>query len=122
MTTDMPPPASRPLVFVGALYGAAGVALSAAAAHRGGAFIGTAANFLLFHAAALLAIGLAGHNRWLRLGGSVLGFGLLLFCGDLLSRDLLGSRLFPFAAPAGGTLLIAGWLAVAISALIRPKT
>jgi uncharacterized membrane protein YgdD (TMEM256/DUF423 family) len=121
MTTDDTPHTGRSLAFVGGLCGAAGVGLSAAAAHHGGAFIGTAANFLLFHAAALLAIGLAAHSRWLRIGGYVLVVGLVLFCGDLLARDLLGNRLFPFAAPAGGTLLIAGWLAVAVSALVRPR-
>lgn len=111
----------RLLAFAGGLCGAAGVALSAMATHHGGAFIGTAADFLLFHAAALLAIGLAGTGRWLRLGGLVLIVGLVLFCGDLLARDLLGGRLFPFAAPTGGTLLILGWLLVAASAPIRPK-
>lgn len=121
MTTNHPLPANRLLAFVGGLCGAAGVALSAAASHHGGAFIGAAANFLLFHAPALLVIGLAAGNRLLRLGGLILILGLVLFCGDLLSRDLLGDRLFPFAAPAGGTLLIAGWLAVAASALIRPR-
>jgi uncharacterized membrane protein YgdD (TMEM256/DUF423 family) len=99
----------------------AGVALSAMQAHHGGAFTGTAANFLLFHAAALLAIGLAGHNRWLRLGGFVLAFGLVLFCGDLLARDLLEHRLFPFAAPVGGAALIVGWILVAASGLFRPS-
>ena len=38
---------------------------------------------------------------------------------DLLARDFLGSRLFPMSAPIGGTLLIAGWLAIAVSALWR---
>ncbi|WP_367210620.1 DUF423 domain-containing protein, partial [Mesorhizobium sp.] len=46
--------------------------------------------------------------------------GLLLFSGDLLARDFLGSRLFPMSAPIGGTLLIVGWLAIAISAQWRP--
>jgi uncharacterized membrane protein YgdD (TMEM256/DUF423 family) len=44
-----------------------------------------------------------------------------VFSGDLLARDLLGSRLFPFAAPTGGTLLMVGWLAIAASALMPPK-
>jgi len=114
-------PVDRILACVGGLCGAAGVALSAMAAHRGGTFTGTAASFLLFHAPALLAIGLVGRSRWLRVGGVVLAVGLAAFCGDLLSRDLLDHRLFPFAAPIGGTLLIAGWLVVALSALIRPK-
>jgi len=110
---------SRTLVVLAGLCGAAGVTLSALAAHRGGAFTGTAANFLLFHAAALLAIGLAAANRGLRLGALVLVLGLVFFCGDLISRDLLDDRLFPYAAPIGGTALIAGWLIVAISGLFR---
>ncbi|WP_217570272.1 DUF423 domain-containing protein [Mesorhizobium sp. GbtcB19] len=112
---------SRLLVLAGGLVGAAGVALSAAAAHRGGAFTGTAANFLLMHAPAFLAIGLAGGNRCLRIASFVLLAGLLLFCGDLLARDFLGSRLFPMSAPIGGTLLIAGWVAIAVSALWRGR-
>ncbi|CDX11162.1 conserved membrane hypothetical protein [Mesorhizobium sp. ORS 3324] len=113
---------SRILVLAGGLVGAAGVALSAAAAHRGGAFTGTAASFLLMHAPVFLAIGLAGGNRGLRIASLVLLVGLLLFSGDLLARDFLGSRLFPMSAPIGGTLLIAGWLAIAVSALWRPRS
>ncbi|TGS53332.1 DUF423 domain-containing protein, partial [Mesorhizobium sp. M1D.F.Ca.ET.183.01.1.1] len=88
-------------------------------AHRGGAFTGTAASFLLMHAPVFLAIGLTGSNRGLRIASLVLLAGLLLFSGDLLARDFLGSRLFPMSAPIGGTLLIAGWLAVAVCALWR---
>ncbi|MEI9403412.1 DUF423 domain-containing protein [Mesorhizobium argentiipisi] len=112
---------NRLLVLAGGLVGAAGVALSATAAHGGGAFTGTAANFLLMHAPAFLAIGLAGGNCCLRIASLVLLAGLLLFCGDLLARDFLGSRLFPMSAPIGGTLLIAGWVAIAVSALWRPR-
>jgi uncharacterized membrane protein YgdD (TMEM256/DUF423 family) len=112
----------RILVLAGGLSGAAGVALSAAAAHLGGAFVGTAATFLLMHApvflAVGLAVGLAGTNRIMRCASLVLLVGLVLFCGDLLSRDFLGGRLFPMSAPIGGTLLIGGWLAIAISALL----
>lgn len=107
----------RFFIVVGGLAGAAGVALSAVAAHAGGGNVGTAASFLLAHAPALLAIGLIGGNRVLKGGGAVLLLGLVLFCGDLLARHYAGSRLFPMAAPAGGTLLIAGWLVVAASAL-----
>ncbi|TPM41371.1 DUF423 domain-containing protein [Mesorhizobium sp. B2-3-4] len=116
------PIGSRLLVTAGGLLGAAGVALSAAAAHRGGAFTGTAASFLLMHAPVFLAIGLADANRWLRMASLVLLVGLLLFAGDLLARDFWGSRLFPMSAPIGGTLLIAGWLAIAASALARPRS
>src|SRR5207245_10691271 len=88
---------SRILVLAGGLCGAAGVALSAAAAHLGGAFVGTAASFLLMHAPVFLAAGLLGANRILRMGSLALLVGLLLFCGDLLARDFLGSRLFPLS-------------------------
>jgi uncharacterized membrane protein YgdD (TMEM256/DUF423 family) len=107
----------RLLVLAGGLAGAAGVALSALAAHKGGAFTGTAANFLLMHAPVFLAAGLFGMSRMLRAACLVLLVGLVLFAGDLLARDLAGARLFPFAAPAGGTLLILGWLGVALWAL-----
>ncbi|MER9601433.1 DUF423 domain-containing protein [Mesorhizobium sp. M0243] len=112
---------TRILVLAGGLCGGAGVALSAAAAHLGGAFVGTAASFLLMHAPVFLAAGLLGANRMLRIGSLILLVGLLLFCGDLLARDFIGSRLFPLSAPIGGTLLIAGWLAIAASALVRVR-
>lgn len=108
---------NRALVVLAGLSGAAGVALSAIAAHAGGSNLDTAARFLLVHAAALLAIGLARPaGRALTLAACGLALGTALFCGDLVARDLLGTRLFPMAAPAGGVLLIAGWLGVAAAA------
>ena len=112
---------ARLLIVAAGLYGALGVALSAMEAHGGGAFTGTAASFLLMHAPELLVIGLAGGNRILRAGGMTLLVGLIVFSGDLLARDLLGSRVFPLAAPVGGTLLMAGWLAIAASALMPQR-
>ena len=106
---------SRILVFAAGLAGAAGVALSAAAAHRGGANLGAAATIFLVHGPSLLGLALFS-NRLARIGAYVLIAGLILFCGDLVSRDFTGERLFPNAAPAGGILLIAGWLVVAVSA------
>ena len=47
--------------------------------------------------------------------GFVAGAGL--FAGDLALRAFAGHRLFPMAAPTGGTILIAAWLALAIAAL-----
>lgn len=111
---------SRIFILAAGLCGAAGVALSAAAAHQGGGNLATAAQFLLFHAPAFLAIGLFGGSLMLRTGASVLLAGLLLFTGDLAMRHYGGDRLFPFAAPTGGTLMIAAWLLVGFSALL-PK-
>jgi uncharacterized membrane protein YgdD (TMEM256/DUF423 family) len=106
----------RFFIFAGGLAGAAGVALSAAAAHTGGQDTGIAASFLVMHAPALLAIGLFARNRLLAAGGAILLVGLVLFCGDLAMRDFAGSRLFPMAAPIGGSAMILAWLVVAASA------
>lgn len=113
----------RPFVIAAGLFGAAGVAFSAVAAHQGGGSIGTAANFLLFHAPAFLALGLAGAaaTRLMRIGGWIVFAGVLLFAGDLLARHYLGDRLFPMAAPAGGSLTILGWLVLAAAGVAERK-
>ena len=124
----MPGPWSLPeriLAAAGGLAGAVGVALSAAAAHAGGAFTGTVATMLLAHAPALLAVGLLGGaygGHLLRLGAYCLLLGLLLFSGDLLMRDYSGQHLFPMAAPTGGTLMIVGWLIIAASSLVPARS
>jgi uncharacterized membrane protein YgdD (TMEM256/DUF423 family) len=112
----------RFLFVAAALCGAAGVALSAAASHGGSTNVATAANFLLFHAPALIALSfVAAHNRILHIGAAILLLAILLFSGDLLARDYLGQRLFPFAAPLGGTGMIVGWLMLAIGGLLARK-
>lgn len=118
---------TRLLLFLAGLLGAAGVAAAAAAAHvGGGANLETAAHFLLFHAAALAGlvgvIGQAGRGRTvLKLGGSALALGCLLFSGDLASRALMEVKLLGGSAPFGGSLMIAGWLLVAAGALFVKK-
>lgn len=107
---------------VAGVIGAFGVALSAAAAHRADLpNLAIAANMLLFHAPAFLALSLASANRARGVAGIVLFAGVALFAGDLLARAYLGSRLFPMAAPAGGMLLIAGWLGIAVSAFVNQR-
>lgn len=113
--------ANRILILAGGLCGAAGMALSAVAAHAGGGNVGTAASFLLMHAPAFLAAGLLGGNRVLKWGAFVLLAGLAIFAGDLLMRDYAGMRLLPMAAPAGGMMMIAGWLILAASAFVNPR-
>jgi uncharacterized membrane protein YgdD (TMEM256/DUF423 family) len=112
------PRASQALAALAALMGAAGVALAALAAHAdGGEFGKTASLFLILHAAAL--VGLSAHTRLaegargLLIAGFALGAGAILFGGDLAARAFFGARLFPFAAPIGGSLMILAWLALA---------
>jgi uncharacterized membrane protein YgdD (TMEM256/DUF423 family) len=50
-----------------------------------------------------------------------MGIGLLLFCGDLACRDFLGQPLFAMAAPTGGTILMGGWLLLAVAAVWKTR-
>jgi len=108
---------------IAGLMGAAGVALAAAAAHGGDASrLSPASSMLLFHAPAILAaLALVQQGVLPPMLGRVAIAGLLLgtalFSGDLTWRHFMSSALFPMAAPIGGTLLIASWLALAIAAL-----
>jgi uncharacterized membrane protein YgdD (TMEM256/DUF423 family) len=43
--------------------------------------------------------------------------GAALFSGDIAMRAFAGHRLFVMAAPAGGVVLIAAWLAIAAAAV-----
>ncbi len=118
--------ASRIHILLAALMGAVGVALWAAASHGGEANMQTAAQMLLIHAAAVIGLTAARkqglvQDRLASLAASGLILGVTLFAADLWARARLGSRLFPMAAPLGGTLTIAGWLTLAAAALIGRK-
>jgi uncharacterized membrane protein YgdD (TMEM256/DUF423 family) len=107
------------LTTVAALQGGAGVSLAAAAAHvDANPLLATASQFLMIHAAAGLA--LAGRADAVTLGrrlfaGAALAMqaGVTLFAGDLVARVYLGGKLFPYAAPVGGSLTILAWFALA---------
>jgi uncharacterized membrane protein YgdD (TMEM256/DUF423 family) len=108
---------ARLLMLAAGLCGAAGVALSAVAAHRGAPNTATAATFMVVHAPVLLIVGMTLFNNVMRWATLVLLLGVVLFAGDLVVRDLTDERLFPMAAPTGGSLMILGWLGIAVSAL-----
>jgi len=113
----------KPLILIASgLFGAAGVALAAAASHGGDTrLLGTASTMCLIHAPALAALH-AGRFRTATLAALVIAVGTLVFAGDLLARHALGSGLFPMAAPTGGTVMIVGWLLVAVGGFFRKKT
>lgn len=112
------------LLILAGLMGASGVALAAAAAHaapRSG--LDGAAYLLLFHATAVLGAGSLAKQEllWRPLGLVAMACfvaGGVLFAGDLSMRAFASHRLFPMAAPTGGTLLIVGWLVLAAAAII----
>jgi uncharacterized membrane protein YgdD (TMEM256/DUF423 family) len=108
------------LAVLAALMGASGVALAAVSTHAGGGEFGrTAALFLSLHAAALIGVTAAARagsprrGRRLLAVGTALAVGTLLFAGDLTRLAFAGARLFPYAAPTGGSLMILSWVALA---------
>ena len=115
------------LIAFAGLMGAAGVVLTAAGAHgKPGTGLDSAGYLLLIHAVAMLAgIVLARQGLLARplglitLWGFVLGAGL--FAADVAARAYLGTRLFPFAAPAGGLVMIASWLVLIVAALLTVR-
>ena len=112
----------RILAILAAVMGADGVILAAAAAHQPeAARLASASSMLLFHALAVLAVVALAERGILHLRiGMAAAWGFVaaaaLFAGDLSLRQYAGHSLFPFAAPTGGTLLIASWLALAVAA------
>ena len=112
------------LTILAGLMGAAGVVLAAASTHAERATrLDSPGYLLLLHAAAVMAgsAALACGLVWRPLGIlAVSGFvlGSALFAGDLTLRAFSGRRLLPMAAPSGGALLIAGWLLLAVAALV----
>jgi uncharacterized membrane protein YgdD (TMEM256/DUF423 family) len=114
--------AHRILVVLSGIMGADGVILAAASAHQADASrLAAASSMLLFHATAVIAT-VAVAERGIvhaRIGlTAAFGFAIAasLFAGDLTLRQYAGHGLFPMAAPTGGTLLIASWLALAVAA------
>jgi uncharacterized membrane protein YgdD (TMEM256/DUF423 family) len=116
------------LIALAGAMGAGGILLAAAGAHAApNAGLQGAAYMLLFHAAAILGgasltqqgvlwrpVMLAVLIAWV--------VGAALFSGDIALRAFSGHRLFPMAAPTGGILLTAAWIALigtAICAVIR---
>lgn len=108
------------LATLAALMGAAGVALAAASAHGEGNELGkTAALFLMLQGASLIGVSALGAGApalapRLTLAGLALGAATILFSADLAARAFWQARLFPFAAPIGGTAMIVAWLAIAL--------
>ena len=112
------------LVILAGLLGAGGVILAAAGAHAAPhAGLEGAAYLLLFHAAAVLGgaalaqqgllwrpLALVTLIAWIA--------GAALFAGDIALRAIAAHRLFAFAAPTGGMILIGAWLALVLAAIV----
>ena len=109
------------LIYAG-LAGAAGVGLAAAGAHGNDmAALTPPAYFLIMHAtaaAAIVAVATrAEHPGAFLLAALVLLAGATLFSGDIAARTLWSVRLFPMAAPIGGSTMIIGLLLLSVAGI-----
>ena len=115
------PTVGRWLAACGAWYAAAGVALAAYAAHVAvapdQARLQTAAVFTFGHGIVLALAGRHGDGRLATIALAMLWLGVLLFCGSLAGSVF--ARWPTTFAPAGGMLMIGGWLLYSIFLLRR---
>ncbi len=111
-------------LFTAAICGALGVAASAMAAHArdlspmAETDIRLGASYQLTHALAMGLAALAGRGRaktCATIAASLFLAGIVLFSGGLYLRAFTGS--FVFLIPFGGAAFIAGWIALAVTAL-----
>jgi uncharacterized membrane protein YgdD (TMEM256/DUF423 family) len=90
--------------------------------HNQAANYETAVRYQMYHALALVFVGLLAERSStasLRAAGWLFAAGVVLFCGALYGVALARISQLGMVAPIGGTLLIAGWAALAVAALRR---
>jgi uncharacterized membrane protein YgdD (TMEM256/DUF423 family) len=117
------PPAAKLFVFLGALAGAAGVALGAFGAHALKTRLSadmlavwqTAVQYHFWHALGLVAIGIViavalPGSTTLRWAGWLMVAGLVLFSGSLYALALTGARWLGAVTPLGGIAWIVSWV------------
>ena len=121
---------SRRFLALGALSAGMAVGLGAFAAHALKvrleaqllAVFEVGVRYQMYHALALVAVGLLAERRPSRLlGASAALFlaGTVLFSGSLYALSLTGIRGLGAITPFGGVAFLAGWLCLAAAALKR---
>lgn len=112
---------ARLTLFFAGIVGAFGVVFSAMAAHGDDPrLVSAAAAACMAQAPALLALYVGFDKiRTAVIASLLIGLGCILFSADLLFRTKFGHGLFPMSAPTGGTMMILGWVAIAVGALFR---
>lgn len=113
-------------LFIAAISGALAVIAGALAAHARG--LGAAAetdirlgaSYQLSHALAMGLAAFAARGRsapCANIAASLFLAGIVLFSGGLYLLSLTGTHAFAFMVPFGGAAFIAGWIALAVTAL-----
>ena len=119
------------LIFAG-VSGAVAVAMGAWSAHGAEAvldaqalgWVKTAVQYQVWHTLALFGtyvLMALKPGRFLPLAAGAYAGGIVLFSGGLYLLALTGVRAFALAVPVGGIALLAGWLFIAIYALMLDR-
>jgi len=128
---------ARTMLILGALLGASGVALGAYHAHGFKTYVksleltpketvdridqfGTGVRYQMYHALAMMLIGLLmcrAASRWFSASAVAILLGVVLFTGMLYRLGATGEQFHVLLIPAGGVSYIVGWclLVVAIA-------
>ena len=123
----------RGFLFIGSLLAGCGVALGALGAHAlkdklpidQMANFETAVRYQMYHAMALVLVGLAANrnaSRLLSIAGWMFAVGILLFSGGLYGWIFTSIKPFVHIVPIGGTIWIIAWVCFAISQVAKPSS
>ncbi len=85
----------------------------------------TASRYFFYHAIGLVLIGLGGNRLsagLAKLAAGLMLLGILLFSGCLYAWVFTSSRTLVMIVPVGGLAFITGWIMLALSAKLGPKT
>lgn len=123
---------SKLFLSLGAAYGFLAVMLGAFGAHALKKRLApdlqavwhTAVEYHIYHALALLAVGLLARTLQaplLNLAGACFALGVLVFSGSLYALALSGIRVLGAITPLGGLLFLVGWACLLVVALRAPS-
>ena len=112
-----------------AVSGLVAVCFGAWSAHGAGSVVGpervewikTAVQYQFWHSLALLGTGVLMQlkpGRFLPLAAGAFGAGIVLFSGSLYLLAFSGAAIFAYGVPVGGICFMAGWLFLAVYALM----
>ncbi|MFP3917826.1 DUF423 domain-containing protein [Lysinibacillus telephonicus] len=118
-------------IISGAIHGFLAVALGAFGAHAlkevlddyGTGIWDTAIQYQMFHATALLVIGilmsskLLGASKQLKWAAICMNLGIIFFTGSLLVLAISGIGILGAITPIGGVFFLIGWILLILSAL-----
>lgn len=122
----------RRWILIGAILAGLGVAAGAFGAHALDGHVpperievfATGARYQLAHGIALLFVGLAAgrapDSRW-TVAGWLFTSGSVVFAGSLYLLVLTDTAWLGAVTPIGGACFLAGWMAVALAAIRKPR-